>query len=140
MDGLRGDEVWLIEADSSGKPLRFADHVQIDSSPRGVSVGPGPTPGDDWMSLAAPTPGRPNSSALVGDVVISEVYYHAVDPDGDGALMADQFEFIELTNHTDRVVELTDWQLAGSIRYTFPSDVSMGPGETLLVLGFDPAR
>jgi hypothetical protein len=134
----RADELWLIEADARGKPIRFVDHVVFGPSAQGISLGPGPA--GEWLPLAEPTWGRPNSGLLVGDVVISEVHYAPVDPDGERRqFKADQFEFVELYNPSDTAVDLTLWRLTGGVEMKFPSGTLIPPREALLVVPFDDA-
>jgi hypothetical protein len=136
----RGDEVWLTEADASGRPLRLVDHVQFGPSGLNVSVGPAPDVGGDWRPLARQTFGRQNSGSLTGDVIVSEVHYAPIDPDGDRRqFKAEQFEFVELYNRTDAAIDLSGWRLTGDTEITFPSGTAIGPHQTLLAAAFDAA-
>jgi hypothetical protein len=140
LDGAGGDELWLTQADPFGRPVRFVAHAQLGPSRPGVSLGPGPTHDARWIALAQPTPGGPNSGPAIGDLVFSELHYHPADPDGDGNLNEDDFEFIELYNHTDQPVDLSHWQLAGTVQFTFPPGTAVPAGQSLVVVGFDPNR
>lgn len=139
LDQARGDEVWLIAGDSTGKPLRFVTHAQFGPTPAGVSQGPWPSQGDSWIPLAQPTLGAANAAPYVGDVVISELHYHPIDPDGDREQVPDDFEFVELFNRTNVAIDLTDWQLTGGAQFTFPHDTTIDAGEALTVVAFDPS-
>ena len=138
LDGPRGDDLWLIEADASGRPLRFSNHVGFGAAAPDVSVGPGPTAAGDWIAPAAPTWGRPNSGHRVGDIVISEVHYQPRDPDRTGRLKAEHFEFMELYNGAERETDVSGWRLAGAAEFTFGPGTTIGPGDTALVVRFDP--
>jgi hypothetical protein len=139
LDGVRGDQLWLVAADRRGRPVRFVDHVQFGSAPVGVSLGPWPGQDDPLVQLAAVTFGLPNTSPRVGEVVISEVHYRPPDPDGPaGRLQADDFEFIELHNPTDQAVDLSGWSLAGGVEFLFSAGAVLGAGETWSVVGFSP--
>ena len=138
-DGAHGGSVWLVSADTVGRPLWFVDHVLFPASPQGVSMGAWPTRDDPWLGLAEPTWGRANSGPWIGEVVISEVHYHPVDPDGAGRLTADQFEFVELYNGSDVAVDIGQWRLAGGTEYVFPVGTVVNPGQSLVLVGFDPA-
>jgi hypothetical protein len=84
LDGARGDQIWLVAADASGKPLAFADFIQFGTSLAGVSLGPSSADPESFVQLAAPTFGGENVGPRVNEVVISEVSYFPVDPDGPG--------------------------------------------------------
>ena len=92
------------------------------------------------MPLARPTFGSANSAWWVSDVVISEVHYEAVDPDGDRSLRADDFRFIELHNHSNAAVDIGNWELVGSVQFTFADGMTMDAGESIVLVSFDPQR
>ena len=138
LSGSRGDDVLLIAADANGTPTRFADHIQFGPSAEGVSMGPGP---DDqtWLPLARQTFGSTNSGLYVGEAIISEVNYAPLDPDGDRrTLRARDFEFVELFNTTDSVVDISNWQLSGDFSMTLPAGTTIDAGRSLLVVPFNP--
>ena len=137
LSGAHGDNVWLIQADANGKPLRFMDQVQFGPSAAGVSMGPGPAADGTWYPLAEQTLGRANSGLLSGDVIISEVHYAPIDPDGDRRLLkADDFEYIELYNRTDATLDVSAWQLSGGVELTFPAGTTIDAQQSLLVVAF----
>jgi hypothetical protein len=137
LDHARGGQLWLVQTDSSGRPLRFAAEVSFNAAPLGISVGPSPADDGSLMPLARPTFGAANAGRWVSDVIISEVHYEAVDPDGPRSLRADDFRFIELHNHSSGSVDIGGWQLEGSAQFAFPQDTTMGPGESIVVVSFD---
>jgi len=77
--------------------------------------------------------------------VISEVMYHPVSgPTNNPSENLDE-EYVELHNATAAAVSLYDpahltntWWLAGGVDYAFPMGTTLGAGETVLVVGFDP--
>ena len=80
--------------------------------------------------------GAANSGPSVGPIVINEIQYHP-PPSGD--------EFIELLNVTSTNVPLFDslrptntWKLAG-VGYTFPTNITLGPAQMLLLVQTNPA-
>ncbi len=82
------------------------------------------------------TPGTTNSGPRIGPVVFNEIHYH---PDSQGD------EFIELFNISSNTVPLFDpahptntWKLSG-IAYLFPTNLSLGPAQLLLVVSTNPA-
>ncbi len=76
--------------------------------------------------------GRVGLGSRRGQVAFDEF---AVTPIDD----QQQYEFVELHNRSDGIVDLEGWELAGGIDFRFPAGVSAGPGETLVVAAFDPS-
>jgi hypothetical protein len=95
----------------------------------------------NFVAMAAPTPGAPNSAPRVGPIVISEIMYN---PPGSGTGDA---EYIELLNVSSSNVALYDsakkaaWRFSNGIEFEFPSTtpLTMAPGERLLLVKNIPA-
>ena len=138
LSSARGDDVWLIEADTQGNLLRFADHVEFGASANGVPMGRWPNGGGELFPMSSLSLGRENSGPQAGPVIISEVHYHAVDPDGSEPSRPNDFEFVELYNRTSSAVDLSNWRLTGGIDYVFDRGTLLLPHETLTVVTFDP--
>jgi hypothetical protein len=136
LNGSRGGQLTLIEADRHGQPQRFADHIEYGGSLPGVSLGPWPNPHSPWAQLAEPTFGATNAQPRSGDVVITEILYNPADPDGAGTQRDQNFKFIELFNTTNRAIDLAGWQLKGSATFNFDQGSVIGPGETALLVPF----
>jgi hypothetical protein len=139
LDAARVSELWLIAAEANGRPLRFVDHVRFGPSNQGISVGPWPEGTSSWTQLAEPTLGQANTIPYVGPVIISELYFNPRDPDGERPQKAEDFQFIELYNRSPSPMELAGWQLAGDVEFTFPAGSRLDPGESVVVVRFDPA-
>jgi hypothetical protein len=136
----RGGEISIIAADANGRPQRFADRAPFGPSALGVSLGRWPDQSGEFIPLSTVTMGSTNSGLRFSDVVISEVHYNPVDPDGAGIIRANNLEFVELYNQTDGAIDLSGWQLTGGTEYTFPAGTRIEAGKTVLVVGFDPNR
>ena len=90
------------------------------------------------MPLETPTFGGPNAGPKVGEVNISEVHFNPADPDGGGRIQPRDLEFIEVTNRFDRPIDLTGWQLAGDVAYTFPDGMILSANDSAIIVSFDP--
>jgi hypothetical protein len=123
--GSDGEQISLYAAD--GKTL--IDSVNFGSQAEDRSYGRLPDGSNDWRSLAAPTPGRSNSSVPIS-VVITEIMYHPYHP-VPGAEDTRQ-EYIELFNHGSELVNLSGWRISNGVDYVFP-DVTLGAGQYLVV-------
>ena len=108
-----GDEVWLLEPDTTGKPLRFADTVSFDATLAGISVGrvPNGDPRYELFPLTGPTLGGPNEPHAPGDVILSEIHYHPAAPPPGSTITELQLEFVELYNRSGAALDLSGWQI-----------------------------
>lgn len=81
----------------------------------------------NWRFPVETTPGAANAVEIEDGIVINEIMYH---PPGAGA------EWIELTNRGAEAVDLSGWQLADAVGYTFPEGTSLAPGAFFVVRDF----
>ncbi|MCZ2115144.1 MAG: CotH kinase family protein, partial [Anaerolineae bacterium] len=63
------------------------------------------------------------------DIVINEIHYNPSDAQGDDAL----YEFFELYNRGDKTVDLSDFAITAGVEFTFPSGVTIAPGEYMIL-------
>jgi hypothetical protein len=137
LSGAAGGVLLLTEADSSGRPVRYSDRAEFGPSLPGVSLGPPPTSSGPWIALDHATFGRQNSGPYVSDVVISEIDFQPLDPDGDGPRYdADDFQYVELTNISNQPRDISNWRLDGDIQFTFPPSTVLPPSGSLPVVAF----
>jgi hypothetical protein len=104
------------------------DEQDFKASPLGATLGRYQTSDGKWdfPRLASPTFNAPNSTPLVGPVVINEIMYHPLDGND---------EFVELFNITNQPVSLFDaaspthtWTVSGGTTYTFPTGQTIPAG------------
>ncbi|MBN2473347.1 MAG: lamin tail domain-containing protein [Pirellulales bacterium] len=136
LDGAHGDDVWLMEADAAGKPVRFVDHVDFPAAPNGESFGRWPNGRGTLYPMRTrtldPLAGE-NSGPRIGPVVISEVHYNPGQLPG-----ADDLEFVEIYNATSTPVDLTNWRIRKGVDYEFPDGTLLESHTVLVVVPFDP--
>ncbi|MSU63138.1 MAG: hypothetical protein EXS31_12215 [Pedosphaera sp.] len=130
-----GETVHLVSA--SGETLTgYESQESFGPALAGVSLGSYYKPETDsynFVPLAVPTPGAPNSAAKVGPIVISEIFYSPEDN-------ADE-EFIELLNISPEPVPLFDearaasWKMTDGIEFSFPTNapVTFAAGERIVL-------
>jgi hypothetical protein len=161
LNAARGDAVYLTEVDGNGALTGYRVSARVGAAFNGQSFGRVETSlGVDWARVSARTfgmdtptslaqfrtgTGRTNAPPWVGPVVISEVMYHPVSGPTNNLVENPDEEYVELHNATASEVRLYDpahltntWRLAGGVDYAFASGVSLGAGETVLVVNFDP--
>lgn len=61
-----GDDVFLLQADSAGNLLRFADRIEFRQAPVAMSFGRSPNGTGSVDLLSQPTPGVANAAAMPG--------------------------------------------------------------------------
>lgn len=96
--------------------------------------------------------GAPNPIPKVGPIVISEIMYHPPDiVVGTNQVDNSLDEYIELYNRSTNLVRLHDtntyadaytnrWKIGGAVEYVLPYYRTMGPGEFMLLVNFDPGN
>lgn len=90
--------------------------------------------------------GVTNAYPLVGPLVIREIMYHPPDLVAGGVTndnVAD--EYIALTSITNQPLPLFDpayptntWHVDGGVGYVFPTNVTVQPGQTIVLVSFSP--
>ena len=141
--GQESDNVFLVEADSGGRPVRFVDAVTFGATQNGSTLGTWPNGEGELFRMTDPTFSSANSGPLIGDVIISELQYHPAAPAPGSLLSENDLEFIELYNRSGTPLDIGHWRLndypANELAlFTMPPNTTMAVGGTLLVLGFDP--
>lgn len=135
LDGDRGDDLYLLEADPLGNLVRFVDRVEFGAAVESESFGRWPDASGNLLPMLVQTPEEPNDTAgnsvRVGSVVVSEVMYNPAGSPDNG------LEYIEICNAGNVVEELAHWRLRGEAEFDFPAG-NLAPGEVLLVVDFDP--
>jgi hypothetical protein len=132
-----GDEVYLFSGDSATNLTGYSHGFSFGGAEANVTLGRvlTSTGEEQFVAQRENTLGAANASPRVGPIVLSEIHYH---PDAGGD------EFVELRNITAGRVGLFDvnlpnntWRLAG-LNYTFPSMVTLEPGQSLLLIATNP--
>jgi hypothetical protein len=153
----KGDEV-LLSAYAGNALTGWRAKVKFGAAPNGVSFGRYVTSDhrEEFVAMSARTfgvddpetveefrngLGASNAYPRVGPVVISEIMYH---PPELGTNDNTRDEFIELRNITTAPVPLFDgtngWHLRDAVDFDFPLGTTIQPGDSLLVVGFDPVN
>jgi len=120
---------------------RVADCIAFKGQANGASLGRYPD-GNAWFQTLEPTPGTANQLPSPG-IHIQELMYNPWPVDG---INEDEvLEYILLTNASlssisfDGGAETTNtWRLNGGVDYRFVPGISMGAGERLWLVPFDP--
>jgi len=133
-----GEQVILSSGNAAGQLTSYRTTVRFGASAKDVTFGRY-TRSDgevDFTELSAKTFGAANAYPKVGPVVINEIMYN---PAAGGK------EFIELLNIDTGTKPLFDpanpdntWQIDGGVEFTFPKNVTMAPGEHILVVSVAP--
>ncbi|MEM7262195.1 MAG: lamin tail domain-containing protein [Planctomycetota bacterium] len=86
--------------------------------------------GGDWSPLAETT------FIIDRSIRVSEIMYHPPTPLIPGEFSSGEYEFIELVNTGEQVIDLDDLRLAGGIRFDFSAGAvpQLPPGEAVIVV------
>lgn len=142
LDAAHGDNVWLVAADVNHNLSQFIDHVDFGAALNGESFGLWPRPDvpssvpSRFVPMSSQTLGAANSAPRLGQVVISEVMYH---PTEQPNVNEDDLEFVEIQNRSNASVTLTNWRLAGDVRFEFATGTTLAANARLVIVPFDPA-
>lgn len=164
LNSAHGDEVHLFTGDADGNLTGQRRGINFGAAENGVSFGRHITStGDgDITALSQRTfgvdnpttveqfrtgQGAPNAAPKAGAIVVSEIHYHPPDIIfGTNILDNSADEYIELQNITAGALPLFDpqfpvntWRLRGVVDFDLPPGLSLGAGQTLLLVNFDPA-
>ncbi len=135
-----GDEVFLFSADSAGNLTGYFHGFDFGAADENVSFGRYVTSEgkEEFVQQSLVTLNATNAGPRVGPIVISEIMYHPINV---GTNDNTTNEFVELLNISSNTVPLYDplrptntWKLTGGADFAFPTNVSLAPGEALLVL------
>ena len=132
LSSSRGDDVYLLEANAAGVPLRFVDHVEFGGSFNGVTLGRWPNGEGQLVPMTANTLDTANSDPVIGSVIISEIMYN---PPG----FPPGHEFVEILNTGGATENLANWTLRGGVDFDFTAAHELPSGGTLVLVAFDPA-
>ena len=134
LDGGKGDDVVLVQPDALGNPGQFIDHVTFGAAMSDESFGRWPNESGNVYPMLSSTFGSANLGPRIGPLVVGEIMYNPVSTVDDPRML----EFVEIYNPTSQSVGLSGWTLEGT-GFEFPSDAVIGPGQTLVLVPFNPS-
>jgi hypothetical protein len=102
----------------------LSDAREVTNSLRGL------VNGGRWGHPTTSTPGTENVAVVNTDVVVNELFYHAINDSAE--------QWIELYNKGATAVDLSGWKFSQGIDYLFPQGTSL-PAGGYLVIAWDPA-
>lgn len=143
LDGVHGDDLWLIVTDGNGQVASFVDDVHVGASNQGESLGRVPNGAGRMVPNLRTTLGSPNSNLRVGPLVITEINYAPGTPTAaaisvDATITAGDLDFLEIHNPTDQFVSLADWRVRGGVDFDFGPLTNIDAAESLVLVSFDP--
>ncbi len=131
LNATRGESLWLIETNTTGRLLRFSDEAFVPAARVDESYGRLPDGTGNFFPMQQRTFGATNGSPRVGPVVIREFMY---EPPGNN----ENLEYIELYNAGTETEDLWHWSIADGVDFSFPSALPLAPGSSVVVVGFNP--
>ena len=114
--------IWLFNAEGN----RVIDALHYMPQPDGFSLGRSTDGSAQWDHFENPTLGQANIMPFQHMVVINEIMYNPISLD-------DNDEYVELHNHGDEAIDLSNWQFNDGIRFTFPYPTTLPAGGYIVV-------
>lgn len=144
LNASEGEEVWLTRGSASTGVTSFEAVVEFGATFNGESLGRLPDGSGRLARLSSPSLGSVNVTPRLDTLLISEVNYHPANPTAaalaiEPTLIDNDLEFVEIHNPTAATVDLTNWRLRGQADFNFPAGDALAPGETRVLVTFDPA-
>jgi len=124
------ERVEIVLSNSAGS--RVVDARIFEPSYDGLSESRMPDGEERFAPAATPTPGAPNETDVVRDVVFNEIMYHPIS-----GFVED--EFIEFFNRGESSRDISGWRVVGIGGYEFPPGTTIGAGD-YLVIARNPPR
>ena len=131
-----GDSVYLTFAVNT-QTNAFVDAVRFGATFNGETIGRLPD-GSGRFSRMDGSLGEENDRHKFSNLLIAEVNYHPDAPATGASITQQQLEFVEIFNPTTQAIDLTDWRIRGEVDFDFAVGSSIGAGEALVVVSFDP--
>ena len=142
-----GDELYLFSANTAGELTGYSHGFSFGAANDGVTFGRYviSTGDEHFVAQSANTISNANSLPAVGPLVIRQIMYHPPDPSLGEDNVLD--EFIELYNITgsplplfDAAVRTNTWRLRDAVDFNFPTNITVAPNSSVIVVSFDPAN
>jgi hypothetical protein len=92
---------------------------------------------EQFVRQASATLGAANTDPLTGPIVLSHIMYHP--PDDALGLDNQQDEYLVFRNIGTEPVPIGSWELRDAVDLFLPTGVVVNPGESFVVVSFDPA-
>ncbi|HZO84622.1 MAG TPA: lamin tail domain-containing protein, partial [Verrucomicrobiae bacterium] len=135
-----GGDIYLFSADASSTNLTGYSHgFRFDGVLPGSSLGRySDSSGEEqFVRQIAPTLGTANAGPLTGPIVLANIMYH---PPDDALGLDDQdHEYLVFRNISPDAVPLDTWELRDAVDFFFPPGAVANPGESFVLVSFDPA-
>jgi hypothetical protein len=105
---------------------RVIDAIRFGAQANGISMGRSPDGAAEFHKLSSLTPGGPNGSLWISDVVMNEIMFNPLSGlDEDG--------YVELHNRSAAEVDVSGWSFIDGISFTIPEGTIMPAGGYLVV-------
>jgi hypothetical protein len=140
-----GDDLYLFSSDGVNL-TGYVHGFSFGAAAEGVSFGRYVTSlGEErFVAQERTTLGSANATTRVGPIVINEIMF---DPPLLGTNNNILDEYVELLNITTQPIPLLEtaiptypWRLTGGATFHFPTNLTLGAAESLLVVNFDPTN
>jgi hypothetical protein len=142
-----GESVYITSGDANTNLTGYSHGFNFGAAENGVTFGRHviSTGEEHFVAQITNTLNAPNSGPRVGPIVFKEIMFHP--PDLPNMMDNADDEYLLLQNISSGPVALFDpaattnrWRLAGAVDFTFPPNLTLAAGATLVVVSFDPSN
>jgi hypothetical protein len=141
-----GGDIYLFSGDSQSNLTGYSHGAEFNSAFAGETLGRHLNSNGDerFVRQVASTLGATNAGPRTGPIVLTDIMYHP--PDDALGFDNEADEYLVFRNVSDDPVPLFDlndpftiWELRDAVDFPFPSGIVMQPGDSIVIVSFDPA-
>jgi hypothetical protein len=134
-----GGEIYLFSGDSETNLTGYSHGFRYAGVLPGNSLGRhiNSSGEEQLVRQTSVTLGAANAGPLPGPIVLTHIMYHP--PDDALGLDNQDDEYLVFRNTSPDPVPISMWELRDAVGFSFPTNIVMDPGESFVMVSFDPA-
>jgi hypothetical protein len=140
-----GDEVYLFATDTNGNLNGYVHGFEFGAAEEEVSFGRlvSSDGKEHFVAQRLGSLGAANHGHKIAHVFISEIMYHPPDIGTNDNTIDEFIELRAMANGAqlfDSMRPTNTWRVSGGVDFTFPTNITLSPNETILLVNFAPTN